>query len=176
MHQQTQMIKKTEWSTLIDAFLNRQYQLCINEGRYGLRGRIFARLVELLLIYDNIPFESEVCFKPKPIPSNLIEIAKNKGKNLKRRKKSYIIDFLIKNDIWLEVTLNEKEAHKKTFKYAHQCKILIVLYLDKDPIIYSKNVFPNAKVMSVNEYFSKDSLLFFKTHIYNLRKYKGIIP
>ena len=170
------MIKKTEWSTLIDAFLNGQYQLCINNGRYGLRGRIFAYLVELLLIYDNIPFESEVSFKPKPIPTKFIEIARNHGENLKTRKKSYIIDFLINNDIWLEVTLNEQEAHKKTFKYAHQCKQLIVLYSEKSSFVHRKNVFPNAKIMLVDEYFSTDSLSQYKTHIHNLRKYKGIIP
>ena len=168
--------KKTEWSTLIDAFLNGQYQLCINNGRYGLRGRIFENLVELLLIYDNIPFESEVSFKPKPVPTKFIEIARNHGENLKTRKKSYIIDFLINNDIWLEVTLNEQEAHKKTFKYAHQCKQLIVLYLEKSSFVHRKNVFPNAKIMLVDEYFSTDSLSQYKTHIHNLRKYKGIIP
>lgn len=170
------MIKKAKWPTLIDAFLNGQYQLCINNGRYGLRGRIFANLVELLLIRDNIPFKSEVSFKPKPIPTKFIEIAKNHGENLKTRKKSYIIDFLIKNDIWLEVTLNEQEAHKKTFKYAHQCKQLIVLYLEKSSFVHRKNVFPNAKIMLVDEYFSTDSLSLYKTHIHSLRKYKGIIP
>ena len=133
------MIKKAKWQTLIDAFLNGQYQLCINNGRYGLRGKIFENLVELLLIRDHIPFESEIYFKPKPISTKFIEIARNHGENLKTRKKSYIIDFLIKNDIWLEVTLNENIAHKKTFKYAHQCKQLIVLYLEKSSFVYKKN-------------------------------------
>ena len=165
-----------KWSVLIDAFLNGQYQFCIDHGRYGLRGRIFAYLVELMLIKEGTYFESEVSFKPKPIPSKFIEIAKNHRKNLKIRKKLYVIDFLIDNDIWLEVTLNQREAHKKTFKYAHQCKKLIVLYLDKSPIIYEKNVFSNARVMLVDQYFSKDSLFPYKTHIHSLRKYQGIIP
>jgi hypothetical protein len=169
-------MKKMEWSTLIDAFLNGQYQLCIDQGRYGLRCRIFSRLVELLLIHDGIPFESEISFKPKVIPIKFTENAENYGENLKIRKKSYIIDFLIHDDIWLEATLNEQETHKKTFKYAHQCKKLIVLFLDKTPIIHKKNIFSNAVVIPVDEYFSETSLSIYKTHIHHLRKYKGIIP
>lgn len=145
---------QTAWSTPIDAFLKGQYQFCINNGRYGLRGRIFAKIVELLLIYDNVPFESEISFHPKQIPMKFIEIARKYNINLKTRKELYRIDFLINNDIWLEVTLNNQEAHKKILKYAHQCKQLIVLYLEqKSSFCYQRNVFPNAKVMLVDEYF-----------------------
>ena len=169
-------MKKIAWSTLVDAFLNGQYQLCIDQGRYGLRGRIFACLVELLLINDGIPFESEVSFKPKKIPIKFTETAEKYGENLKTRKRVYIIDFLVYDDIWLEATLNEQAAHKKTFKYAHQCKKLIVLFIDNNPVIYKKNLFSNAVVTPVDEYFSENSLFKYKTHIDNLRKYKGIIP
>ena len=63
-----------------------------------------------------------------------IEIARKYNINLKTRKELYRIDFLINNDIWLEVTLNNQEAHKKILKYAHQCKQLGLTYLSAETL------------------------------------------
>ena len=136
-----------------------QFGLCLNNEGY-------TASLEVGKVYRVIPDDEAVVH-------GYIRVIDESGETYAY---TVIIDFLINHDIWLEVTLNEEKAYKKTFKYAHQCKQLIVLYLEKSSFVDQKNMFPNAKIMLVDEYFSTDSLSLYKTHIHNLRKYKGIIP
>jgi CspA family cold shock protein len=161
--------KTYDWQRLIHEFFEKNYEFCIKNNRSGLKGRIFSELIKKMFVFDKFSFEREVEFEPKLINKRYQQLAATKGRKCNRNKNKYIIDFLIDNRKWIEVTLNEDTAHKKTFKYAHQCDELIVIFLEPSDHIYYFNPFPNAKVIILEKFFSNKTIKHFEDYIKKLR-------
>jgi len=109
--------------------------------------------------------------KPYPgidIDSICIEEAKQVNRKLKQRM-TYTVDLSQERDIWIVFTLFRYEAHSVTYKYAHQCSELVSVYLSDTKKVQYPNVFSNAKVVSIYEYFDWSAQPNIRMHLEELQ-------
>ncbi len=150
--------------------------------RTGTRGRIFAFLVENMLDILQIPHDSEPIFDH--IEPNKWYLDFESNHDLKIRTHDfYNPDYILIDGTWLEITLSENTAYQKLFRYGHQAPALKVLWLEKDTGLHKKVCkdvdFPNAEVVSVQEYYPEFDESFEGCELVNkfhqLKQLKGII-
>jgi len=162
---------RLKYATLIDAFLVNEWppEGCLP---IGVQGRIFEEIVQQILDKNGIVNTVEERHLPKAISSHFYEAAMMAGRPLRTRRKYYLPDFTLADNIWIETTLWESEAHKKTFLYAHQCNHLIVLYLCSSEAVRFRSYFKNTIVISVYDHFLPEQI---DQHIHCLRRLETIV-
>jgi len=163
--------RRLKHESIIDAFLLNEWP---PEGRLpvGFEGRIFEEIVQQILDKNGTENTVEERHLSKTISSDFYEAAFLAGRPLRTRRKYYLPDFTLTDNIWLEATLWESEAHKKTFLYAHQCDRLIVLYLCSSGAVRFRSSFKNTIVISVYDHFPPGQI---GQHIHSLRRLETIV-
>ena len=163
--------RRLKYASIIDAFLANEWP---PEGRLpvGVEGRIFEEIVQQILDKNGIENTVEERHLPKSISSHFYEAAFLAGRPLRVRQRYYLPDFALPDNIWIETTLWESEAHKKTFLYAHQCDRLIVLYLCSSVAVRFRSSFKNTIVISVYDHFLPGQI---DQYIHSLRKLETIV-
>ena len=87
-----------------------------------------------------------------------------------RQRMTYTIDLSQQRDVWICLVLFLYEAHAVTFKYAPQCGKFLSLYLVETRTVLHRNVFANAEVMSIYDYFDLSTQWHIRTHLGELAK------
>jgi len=150
-----------KWQKIISAFKNAQLNELLAIQRTGSRGRIFHALVEDMLKLLAIPFQFEPVFDHKEMNPWYVDFAAQHNLKL-RTHEFYNPDFLLEDGTWFEISLSEKKAYQKLFRFGHQAPHLIVIWLDGDDGLHKsicKDIkFPNAEVRSVKDYYSQLSI------------------
>jgi hypothetical protein len=162
----SQRIRK--YAHLINSFLEDKWPPNGQEIQMGIEGRIFEEIVQRILDKDSVPTKTEERHQPKPISPLFHEAALGVGRPIRTRRKYYLPDFTLADNLWIDTTLLESEAHKKAFLYAHQCDHLVVIYLCPSRVVYFRNPFPNTIISSVYDHFSHSQIGQHSTHLLRL--------
>ncbi len=169
---------RKKWQNIIAAFQDNHIDALLSIQRGGSRGRIFHVLIEDMLKLLAIPFAPEPVFDHVEINPWYIDFV---GKhNLKLHTHGfYNPDFLLEDGTWFEISLSEKKAYQKLFRYGHQAPQLRLIWLDEDDGLHKSLCqgikLPNAEVISVESYYAKlDEQIEGKMLIEKLEKLKKL--
>jgi hypothetical protein len=86
------------------------------------------------------------------------------------QRMTYTIDLSQQRDVWISLMLFLYEAHAATFKYASQCGKFLSLYLVETRTVPHPNVFANAEVMPIYDYFEFSAQPHMRTHLGELAR------
>ncbi len=147
-----------KWTKMYNAFMDSRFDELKEIHRTGTRGRIFAFLIKNMLDILQIQHDSEPIFDHIAPNKWYLDFASKHDLKI-RTHDFYNPDYITPDGTWLEITLSENTAYQKLFRYGHQAPALKVLWLEKDTGLHKKVCkdvdFPNAEVVSVQEYYSE---------------------
>lgn len=153
---------KDHVTQMVKDFFSGNYESYANKPNKRIAKAILKEAVLHLLKNTH---QTDLYAIDQPYPGTIIssndEMIAATANRVLRQRTTYTVDLSQGRDVWMILSLFQYEAHAITYKYAPQCKKLVSLFLSDTKQIVHKNVFPNAIIISVYEYFdwsSQDNL------------------